>query len=94
MQAGVRDVVFEESARGLTVKHFVEGKHASRSVYHEVLCFPHLRGSPLRGLPAKGAGTAINEAGRWKLRFWTGLKAVSDESPACTLVQLVPLAIA
>ena len=86
----VRDLLFEESDRGLCVKHFVEDKITSRCAYEEVACFPHLRGTPLQGLPSKGGGTAVNGASRWRLRFWTGLKAENGPSPACTLVQLVP----
>jgi hypothetical protein len=90
MQAGVRDLLFEESERGLSVKHFVEGKTSAGSAYQEVACFPHLRGKPLQDLPAKGAGTAVTGGTRWKLRFWTGLKTELAPAPACTLVQLVP----
>jgi hypothetical protein len=91
-RAGVRDLLFEESGRGLCVKHFVEEKATSRCAYEEVACFPHLRGTPLHDLPSKGGGTAVNGAARWKLRFWTGVKAENGPAPACTLVQLVPFA--
>jgi hypothetical protein len=87
---GVRDLLFEESGRGLCVKHFVEDKITARCSYVEVACFPHLRGEPLHGLPSKGGGTAISGANRWRLRFWTGQKSENGPSPACTLVQLVP----
>ena len=91
-ESGVRDLLFEESERGLCVKHFTEEKVTSRCAYVEVACFPHLRGTPLQGLPSKGGGTAISGANRWRLRFWTGLKTENGPAPACTLVQLVPFA--
>jgi hypothetical protein len=87
---GVRDLLLEETDRGLCVKHFTEDKIASRCAYVEVACFPHLRGTPLHSLPAKGGGTAISGGDRWRLRFWTGVKNEEGDAPACTLVQLVP----
>ena len=89
-QANVRDLLFEESERGLCVKHFVEDKITSRCSYVEVACFPHLRGTPLHDLPSKGGGTAVSGGSRWRLRFWTGQKSENGPAPACTLVQLVP----
>jgi len=91
-RSNVRDLLFEESERGLCVKHFVEEKITARCSYVEVACFPHLRGTPLHELPSKGGGTAVSGADRWRLRFWTGLKTENGPAPACTLVQLVPFA--
>lgn len=92
MDLGLKDVVVDESDKGLQVgclDYARRGKNRGPR-YYSLAVFPHLRGSPLKQLPSKALGVAATEHGKWNVRLWTCQKLAGETYRLCAIVQLVP----
>ena len=92
MDRALKDVVFDECEDGLKVgclDYRVKGKYRGPN-YVPLALFPHLRGSPLRDLPAKATGSVDVEGITWNIRVWICEKLTADTSRLCAILQLLP----
>lgn len=94
MQLGMKDVVVDESERGLLVGCLDYRRHGKNRgpKYLPLVVLPHLRGSPLKNIPANVLGSAAAGDARWNVRVWTCHKLAGETFRLCAVVQLVPQA--